>query len=301
MLPPGTWDEGPRMDPVPALGEHTDAILARARHRRGRHPRAARRGGHLMDAANLSVRAGQPTGALRQGTRQRRRSRSCSIWRTPSRLPAKAEARDAIARWAAAASDADRARIVVRINDAQASCFADDLRLLRDARIASVMLPKAESADHVRAVRAAVPDARVLPLIESASGVANVQRRRRRRRRRAPGLRHARLRARPRPRHRRRPRRPRLCRQRARARVACRRPRGPGGRCHAAARRRATPARRPGLVAPPRLRRQAVHPPAPGRADPRRARARARRPSTGRAACSPPKPRHPAPPSSTAE
>ena len=28
MLPPGTWDTGPRMDPVPALGEHTDAILA---------------------------------------------------------------------------------------------------------------------------------------------------------------------------------------------------------------------------------------------------------------------------------
>jgi itaconate CoA-transferase len=27
MLPPGTWNEGPRMDPVPALGEHTDAIL----------------------------------------------------------------------------------------------------------------------------------------------------------------------------------------------------------------------------------------------------------------------------------
>jgi crotonobetainyl-CoA:carnitine CoA-transferase CaiB-like acyl-CoA transferase len=28
MLPPGTWDDGPRMDPVPALGQHTDAILA---------------------------------------------------------------------------------------------------------------------------------------------------------------------------------------------------------------------------------------------------------------------------------
>ena len=27
MLPPGTWDEGPRMDPIPALGAHTDAIL----------------------------------------------------------------------------------------------------------------------------------------------------------------------------------------------------------------------------------------------------------------------------------
>lgn len=28
MLPPGSWTVGPRMDPVPALGEHTDAILA---------------------------------------------------------------------------------------------------------------------------------------------------------------------------------------------------------------------------------------------------------------------------------
>ena len=28
MLPPGTWDVGPRMDAVPALGQHTDAILA---------------------------------------------------------------------------------------------------------------------------------------------------------------------------------------------------------------------------------------------------------------------------------
>jgi len=30
LLPPGRWDdgEGPRMDPVPALGEHTDALLA---------------------------------------------------------------------------------------------------------------------------------------------------------------------------------------------------------------------------------------------------------------------------------
>ncbi|WP_284614814.1 CaiB/BaiF CoA transferase family protein [Aquabacterium humicola] len=28
MLPPGTWNDGPRMDPVPALGQHTDTILA---------------------------------------------------------------------------------------------------------------------------------------------------------------------------------------------------------------------------------------------------------------------------------
>jgi len=91
-------------------------------------------------------------------------------------LPAKGEARDAIARWSAQAGDADRGRIVVRINDARGSGLADDLKLLRDARIHSVMLPKAESADDVQAVRAAVPQARVLPLIESAFGVANVQR-----------------------------------------------------------------------------------------------------------------------------
>ena len=28
LLPPGSWNEGPRMDPVPALGQHTDVILA---------------------------------------------------------------------------------------------------------------------------------------------------------------------------------------------------------------------------------------------------------------------------------
>jgi citrate lyase subunit beta/citryl-CoA lyase len=86
---------------------------------------------------------------------------------------AKVEARDAIAQWARQAAASERARIAVRINDAQSSAFADDLRLLRDARIAGVMLPKAESPAQVQAVRAAVPDAVVLALIESARGVAN--------------------------------------------------------------------------------------------------------------------------------
>jgi len=86
---------------------------------------------------------------------------------------AKAEARDSIARWAAQASDADRARVAVRINDVHAAPFDADVRLLREARLANVMLPKAESAAQVQAVRAAIPDARVLALIESASGIAN--------------------------------------------------------------------------------------------------------------------------------
>ena len=88
---------------------------------------------------------------------------------------AKNEARDAIAQWSRQAADADRERIVVRINDAQSDAFGVDLQLLREAHISSLMLPKAESAAHVQAVLAAVPEARVLALIESACGVANVQ------------------------------------------------------------------------------------------------------------------------------
>lgn len=87
---------------------------------------------------------------------------------------AKGQARDAIAQWSLQAVEAERARIVVRINDAHSAAFADDLRLLRDARIVTVMLPKAESAVQVQAARAALPDAHVLALIESARGVERV-------------------------------------------------------------------------------------------------------------------------------
>jgi citrate lyase subunit beta/citryl-CoA lyase len=87
---------------------------------------------------------------------------------------AKGAARDAIAQWSLRAAEAERARIVVRINDADSAAFADDLRLLRDARIATLMLPKAESAVQVQAARAALPDARLLALIESARGLDKV-------------------------------------------------------------------------------------------------------------------------------
>jgi citrate lyase subunit beta / citryl-CoA lyase len=88
---------------------------------------------------------------------------------------AKDQARSAIDQWTRQATEADRARIVVRINDGESSAFASDLRLLREARLPNVMLAKAESAAQVQAVRAAVPPARVLALIETACGVANVQ------------------------------------------------------------------------------------------------------------------------------
>jgi len=87
---------------------------------------------------------------------------------------AKAQARDAIADWASTAAPADRERTAVRINDAASPWFADDLRLLLDAGLHDVMLPKAESPEQLGAVRVALPKARVLALIESAAGLANV-------------------------------------------------------------------------------------------------------------------------------
>ena len=62
----------------------------------------------------------------------------------------------------------------MRINDVHAATFGDDLRLMREASITRLMLPKTESATQVQAVREAVPGARVLALIESAAGVVNV-------------------------------------------------------------------------------------------------------------------------------
>ena len=87
---------------------------------------------------------------------------------------AKGQARAAIGDWAAGANAADRARAVVRINAAGSAGFADDLSLLRQAGLAALMLPKAESPDQIHAVRTALPGARVLALIESARGVSNV-------------------------------------------------------------------------------------------------------------------------------
>ena len=65
-----------------------------------------------------------------------------------------------------------RRRIVVRINDIASSWFAMDLRALLQSGGPQVMLPKAESAAHIAAVRSTVPDAEVLALIETARGVA---------------------------------------------------------------------------------------------------------------------------------
>ena len=87
---------------------------------------------------------------------------------------AKDTAREAIAQWAGSASQTERERIVVRVNDAASAWLAADLRLLRSAGLSTVMLPKAESEEQVRQVCADLPGARVLALIETAVGVAQV-------------------------------------------------------------------------------------------------------------------------------
>lgn len=87
---------------------------------------------------------------------------------------AKPAARNAIGAWMADVPDRERSRIVVRINDAASRFLDDDLALLKGIGPVSLMLPKAESADMVDAVRSVVPAVPVLALIESARGIRNV-------------------------------------------------------------------------------------------------------------------------------
>jgi citrate lyase subunit beta/citryl-CoA lyase len=86
----------------------------------------------------------------------------------------KASARRTIADWFGGAARADRARVVVRINDAGSQWFTEDLLALRAVGATGVLLPKAESAQQIATTKAALPNASVLALIESARGVVQV-------------------------------------------------------------------------------------------------------------------------------
>ena len=79
---------------------------------------------------------------------------------------AKDEARAAVAHWLATS---DSGHVVLRINSAETAWFEKDLALCSHARVAGVMVPKAEEVECLAAVRRA--GARSLwPLIESAAG-----------------------------------------------------------------------------------------------------------------------------------
>ena len=87
----------------------------------------------------------------------------------------KTAAREAVARYLAAADEATRQRLVLRINDEHTPWFDDDLTVLAATQAPSVMLPKAEAVATLARVRGACPSAGVLALIESARGVLNAE------------------------------------------------------------------------------------------------------------------------------
>ncbi|SFS17974.1 citrate lyase subunit beta / citryl-CoA lyase [Agrococcus baldri] len=75
------------------------------------------------------------------------------------------------AREAVQAATLDPARTIVRVQDASAAGFDDDLAAVAASPFRTVMLAKAESSEQVDRVVAAVPDARVVVLCETARGV----------------------------------------------------------------------------------------------------------------------------------
>ncbi len=64
--------------------------------------------------------------------------------------------------------------VIVRINPAGTPWFDDDLAMLRDARIAGVMIPKAADPDVVEVVAGGARVGAIIPLVESAVGVGNL-------------------------------------------------------------------------------------------------------------------------------
>ena len=83
----------------------------------------------------------------------------------------KARARDAVAQRLRTASETERQRLVVRINDDAAEGFEADLAMLAAGSAAGLMLPKAERPATLVRVRIACPGIQVLALIETARGV----------------------------------------------------------------------------------------------------------------------------------
>jgi citrate lyase subunit beta/citryl-CoA lyase len=64
---------------------------------------------------------------------------------------------------------------VIRCNPANSPHFAEDMRLVRECGAVGAMIPKCESADELRTANEAAPLAELIPLIESARGVQQVE------------------------------------------------------------------------------------------------------------------------------
>lgn len=80
-------------------------------------------------------------------------------------------ARIAVAEHLSTAEESILAKTVVRINPVEETDCAEDTALLANTALPYVMLPKAESADDIARVAAALPDIELIALCETARGV----------------------------------------------------------------------------------------------------------------------------------
>ena len=152
---------GPRMDPVPALGQHTDAMLAELGYDAEAIAALRAAQGHLRrthDPAQLPVRARRPCRALRQGAGQRRRCGGAGPGGRGRAARTRPLARAAVARYLAAADAALRRAWWCASTTSGTPWFDDDLAMLAAASAHGVMLPKAETRGrHGARLRAALP------------------------------------------------------------------------------------------------------------------------------------------------
>ncbi len=82
----------------------------------------------------------------------------------------KGQARNSVAAWLS-----PEHRVIIRINAADTPWFRDDLLLAKLPGVIGVMLPKAERIDEIFTVACVGAGTEVLPMIETAIGMSNVQ------------------------------------------------------------------------------------------------------------------------------
>ncbi|HXZ08739.1 MAG TPA: CoA ester lyase, partial [Paraburkholderia sp.] len=92
-------------------------------------------------------------------------------------IDAKATARDQVSAWLRAdLADADRARVMVRVNASGTPWHREDVEMLRAAGVLRVMVPKAEDAALLADVVSRCADgAELVALVESVAGVVRMR------------------------------------------------------------------------------------------------------------------------------
>ncbi len=81
----------------------------------------------------------------------------------------KNSARNALGRWLS-----ETKPVLIRINGAHTEWFERDVQLARASGCAGIMLPKAEAPDQIAAARTTIGDKPVLPIVETATGIARM-------------------------------------------------------------------------------------------------------------------------------